>query len=58
MAPVDLEEILHDVARIVRAEAEHQRITIHLDVQASLPPHSPDTTATETTHISSQTHRF
>lgn len=38
MAPVDLEGILHDVNRIVRAEAALQGITIHLDVPASLPP--------------------
>ena len=38
MTLVDLEGILHDVNRIVRADAELQGITIHLDVPASLPP--------------------
>jgi signal transduction histidine kinase len=38
MAPVDLEGILHDVNRIVRADAELQGIAINLDVSASLPP--------------------
>jgi signal transduction histidine kinase len=38
MTRVDLEEILHDVDRIVRADAALQGITIHLDVPAPLPP--------------------
>jgi signal transduction histidine kinase len=38
IAPVDLEEILHDVNRIVRADAALRGVTIHLDVAAPLPP--------------------
>jgi signal transduction histidine kinase len=38
MTSVDLEGILHDVDRIVRADAALRGITVRLDVPASLPP--------------------